>query len=304
MQHSTNVVRQVENHCTSLEARSADPARYWRPFPRAKEHILCGELIGEQPWLVVREELQVILPSSPYSLVDGRGNTTLVGPGRIVIINAHEPHRFIPLSARRAPLLVIALGADVLKRWGAPAASWFPSPVLLDEAIAARLRASFAELRAPIRDVDSRTRLLGALSELVVRYATERPEPPPTAPMSARAVWRLRDHLEKHVNERLTLSEMGRIAMLSRFHLVRAFARELGIPPRAYQMRLRLARALTLIAEGASLTFAAFDTGFADQAHMTRSFQQFFKITPGEYARSTASSKRDCRGASALSRAG
>ena len=283
MHHPTTAVR------ANPRSSSRAAAHFWRPFPWTKDHILCGTLTGEQHRLIVREEVQVALPSSPYALIDGRGDTTLIGPGRAVIVNRREPHRFVPLGGMDTAIPVIAFAEDVVGSRGAQGPVWFPSTVLFDDEITVSLRGIFDELQAPLRSTAVRSRLLATLGALVARHGGTEPEPSPDAPMSAASIRRLRAHLEQHAKDRISLSEMARIAMLSRFHLIRAFEREVGVSPRGYQMLLRLARALTLIAEGASLSFATFESGFADQAHMTRHFRRFFNLTPGEYARQTAS---------------
>jgi AraC-like DNA-binding protein len=204
------------------------------------------------------------------------------------MINRGEPHRFVPLQGGREPIHIVAFRGDVLGSSVPSESIWFPNAVLFDDAITNRLRGIFDELQAPLWDTDSRARLFAALDELVARHSATQPEPPSDAPMSTGSVRRLRVHLERHATERMSLAEMARVAMLSRFHLIRAFEREVGVSPRAYQMLLRLARALTLLAEGASLSFATFESGFADQAHMTRHFRRCLNVTPGEYARQTA----------------
>lgn len=69
----------------------------------------------------------------------------------------------------------------------------------------------------------------------------------------------------------------------SRFrHRVKAL---LGMPVRPYLRWLRLRRALTLAAGGASLTRSAQDAGFADAAHLTRTVRRHFGVTPTEIVR-------------------
>lgn len=66
----------------------------------------------------------------------------------------------------------------------------------------------------------------------------------------------------------------------SRFrHLVKDLV---GMPVRPYLRWLRLRRALTLAAAGASVTQSAQDAGFADAAHLTRTARRHFGVTPGE----------------------
>ncbi len=86
----------------------------------------------------------------------------------------------------------------------------------------------------------------------------------------------------------VTLSELAALSGMSRFQLVRAFARELGATPHAYlvQRRVRLARQLLL--SGETPAIAAQGSGFADQSHMTRAFVRHFGITPARYVAARA----------------
>ena len=58
------------------------------------------------------------------------------------------------------------------------------------------------------------------------------------------------------------------------------FAREVGLPYRRYRLWLRLKTAVEETRSGASLTEAAHAAGFADSAHLTRTFRQMFGIAP------------------------
>jgi len=65
-------------------------------------------------------------------------------------------------------------------------------------------------------------------------------------------------------------------------HLAQTFRRYFGTSPSEHRRRLRARRAASLIAD-TSRSFAeiALESGFADQAHMTRSLSTRFGITPG-----------------------
>jgi AraC-like DNA-binding protein len=66
---------------------------------------------------------------------------------------------------------------------------------------------------------------------------------------------------------------------------VHLFHREVGMPPHAYQIQLRVARARRLVAAGVPLAEVASMTGFADQSHLTRLFKRVVGVPPGQYAR-------------------
>jgi len=83
-------------------------------------------------------------------------------------------------------------------------------------------------------------------------------------------------------------------AGLSESSFLHVFKESTGTPLRRYLLWLRLQRAAGLILTSRSLTDAAFAAGFADAAHMTRTFRRLFGVTPSallqdrEQIRSTA----------------
>lgn len=72
----------------------------------------------------------------------------------------------------------------------------------------------------------------------------------------------------------------------SRKHLARRFIRETGLAPKTIGRMLRFHRACRCARAGNLQGWAAiaFETGFADQAHLTREFRSFAGETPVEWA--------------------
>jgi len=81
----------------------------------------------------------------------------------------------------------------------------------------------------------------------------------------------------------VALQELARVVNLSPFHLARVFRQTVGLPPHAYQTRLRLVQAKTLLAQGYDVGFVASETGFCDQSHFTQQFKRHYQVTPGSY---------------------
>jgi transcriptional regulator GlxA family with amidase domain len=104
-------------------------------------------------------------------------------------------------------------------------------------------------------------------------------------PHDHHAVTRARDYLQQRCHETITLEELAGVASLSRYHLLRSFSAQVGLPPHAYQLRLRVERAMTLLRSGLPASTVAGLAGFADQSHLTRHFRRLVRVTPAEYAR-------------------
>lgn len=80
------------------------------------------------------------------------------------------------------------------------------------------------------------------------------------------------------------LEALAREAGLSKFQLVRGFAKLTGFTPHAYVVQRRVDAARAMILAGSALADAALAAGFADQSHFTRSFVRRHGVTPAAYA--------------------
>ncbi|HET9626335.1 MAG TPA: AraC family transcriptional regulator [Kofleriaceae bacterium] len=78
------------------------------------------------------------------------------------------------------------------------------------------------------------------------------------------------------------LARLSHAAGLSPRQMRHAFARDIGLPMRAYVRWKRLRRAIVAVEAGASLSAAAAAGGFADSAHLTRVFRAQFGMTPSQ----------------------
>jgi AraC-like DNA-binding protein len=98
----------------------------------------------------------------------------------------------------------------------------------------------------------------------------------------------LRDLLDIHRFDRLTLEEAGRILHVSPAHLVRGFSRTFGIAPHRYVVGRRIDAARRRLLDGEPVAQVAAGVGFHDQAHLTRHFRRHVGTTPGRYAATSA----------------
>lgn len=108
---------------------------------------------------------------------------------------------------------------------------------------------------------------------------------PASAPPPAPGVARARAYLVGTADRLVSLAELSAVAGLSRHHLARRFAVEVGLPPHLFHVHVRLAHARRLLATGSDVAAAAHASGFADQAHLTRWCSRVEGVTPGQYRR-------------------
>jgi len=84
---------------------------------------------------------------------------------------------------------------------------------------------------------------------------------------------------------RWTLAEIADQVRCSPVYLTQVFQQVEGLPLYRYQLRLRLARALDLLARYEDLTSLSLDLGFSSHSHFSAAFRAAFGRTPSEFRR-------------------
>lgn len=103
----------------------------------------------------------------------------------------------------------------------------------------------------------------------------------PGVPVDPRVVKAI-DFAGARVREPVTLAQAASVAALSPGRFRHLFVAETGAPFRAWLLWLRLNVAIQSAMSGSSWTSAAHEAGFADSAHLTRTFKRMFGINPVE----------------------
>jgi len=102
-----------------------------------------------------------------------------------------------------------------------------------------------------------------------------------------RLVDRAKVLLAGDLSQRWTLAGIAREIGGSPVYLTQVFQQVEGLPLYRYHLRLRLARALDLIAERDDLSGLAQDLGFSSHSHFSAAFKQHYGMTPAEFRAST-----------------
>ena len=88
------------------------------------------------------------------------------------------------------------------------------------------------------------------------------------------------DHLRATPSPPPSIQDLTNIAHPSQSRLQHLFRNQVGVPIRRYLLWHRYLTALSLLADGASVTRAAHAAGFADSAHLTRTAVRMNGFTP------------------------
>jgi AraC-like DNA-binding protein len=272
---------------------------------REKCETVKGSVTVWRPWQIKQLELfQSVAVSTPprqhlaqkYHLVSGQSGTVhfqsrsahvsgQVVDGALLII---EPGETWSCQAKDATFHRLSLDPAWLQQFAAELfhgeSPWphFPSHPLFDPSLSRAMRDLAIRSQAPASRLQQEEMLLHLLASLLFSHAQNAralPQPNWEQP----AIKQAKEYLDAYYTEEVKLQDLANVAYLSPFHLARLFHQAVGLPPHAYQMQLRLARAKTLLVQGYDVAYVASETGFFDQAHFTQQFKRYFLMTPGSY---------------------
>ena len=112
----------------------------------------------------------------------------------------------------------------------------------------------------------------------------QRLDPAPAKPRKDNPRLRLAAELiRERCTEALKLEDICAAAGLSPSYLTRSFRRCYGMTPHAYLINSRVQFAQARLRRGGQIAEVALAAGFADQAHLQRTFKQLLAATPGQY---------------------
>jgi AraC-like DNA-binding protein len=200
---------------------------------------------------------------------------------RVTLLPPHVPHDGRSVTADGFRKRVVYLDADTLdvRRIGRAV----DHPGWEDDALRQELHLLHGAMNHPGDEFEAESRLALVTQRLSAHLEglperAERSDPG--------LATRLQDLLDANIVEGVSLARAADLLGAHPTHLVRAFRREVGIPPHRYLTGRRLDRARHLLLAGNRPSDVAVEVGFHDQAHLTRHFKRMLGVTPGAYVAS------------------
>ncbi len=266
-----------------------DEARLWRvPFQGGLD-VLQARFVRQAFARHTHEVFTVGVVHQGAAAFWNRGAEHVAQGGSVMLINPDEVntgHSFVESGYVH---LVLYPSAEQLRQVAEQVTGKGASDVYFSQSVATvpdvarRLTAAHRTLITPDATRLAReTALQDALAGLVVSLGQRRPQ---QVGRERAVAGQIRQYLEAHACEHVSLADLAHLAQLSPFHLTRIFGREFGLPPHAYQVQVRLRRAREQIAAGQALAQVALAMGFSDQSALSNQFKRHMGVTPGQYAR-------------------
>jgi AraC-like DNA-binding protein len=105
--------------------------------------------------------------------------------------------------------------------------------------------------------------------------------------LSGGSLQRIGKYIQANLGSALDIDELAALVRMSPSHFTRSFHKSVGMTPHRYVIQCRVTKARELLsATQLPLTEIALTTGFSDQSHFSRRFQEVVGVPPGAYRRS------------------
>jgi AraC-like DNA-binding protein len=220
-----------------------------------------------------------------------RGAIHRTPSGQSFFVNGDEPHTGEPATTDGYLYRTLCLDPENLRRLTCDVTNrnelpYLAGAVVADSQLSAELRRFHQAVAANAGAMHCESFLLSAVRCLLERHTGNRRQTP-AAGQDSSVVSEIRDYIEAHYAENVSLTQLGALTSRSPFHAARAFSKAVGLPPHAYLESVRIRHAREMLRSGMSLVNTALATGYPDQSHFTNRFRRFTGITPGLYTTRT-----------------
>ena len=206
------------------------------------------------------------------------------------------------------PGSAVLIACDTLHDYRSlPGAPWVFHWVHLSGAGLAGFQSSLLERLTPVRlgdpepllhcfqrlnDLDMRADVLAlaeasqCLSSMLVQLLRGLNQESENIQLRREEVRRVSDYIYAHLNEPLTAEDFTRVANLSKYHLIRLFRQQMGVPPYRYLQQCRVNRAQQLLrTTDLSVAEIGAQVGLPDPVNFIRHFRGITGMTPARYRR-------------------
>lgn len=112
-----------------------------------------------------------------------------------------------------------------------------------------------------------------------------------------RRIHKVQDYIESNIDSSLSIEELADVAGFSKYHFHRIFKGIVDEPLSRYVNRLKLERATNLLTYRSDMTITdiAYHFGFTDSAVFSRTFKNYYGVSPSQYRNHNSKNCKDVR---------
>lgn len=155
----------------------------------------------------------------------------------------------------------------------------FEKHIIQDDELYRRLVSFFRSVYTHEEAMLTESKLIHALSYLIAHYTRSAAFYPFTCKMH-NTMQMVVEYIHAHLETEISLEDLSKTAMVSKYHFLRLFKNHTGLTPHQYIIAKRIHKAKELVLEGESLSLAGLHAGFSDQSHFIRSFRKIYGYSP------------------------
>jgi AraC-like DNA-binding protein len=234
------------------------------------------------------EELELNIKQGDGWQFNYRGTIHSVPPDTLVVTQPGEAHQADSESDLDCTFRGLRVSMDLLQQVATDVAGrnielpLFSTPIVHDRDFNTQFIRVHQAIEQSTSVLEQQTLTLDLLAQLILRYS-ENPPHLDKLGIEIQPVHHVRDYIEEHSDEEISLEELARVANLSPFYLNRSFSKTFGMPPHAYQIQMRILQAKRLLRKNRSIEQVAIETGFVSQSHFGSHFKRLVCVTPKQY---------------------
>lgn len=268
--------------------RSQSAVKLWRAPDVMDAVMLKGHYIGHRYPPHAHDTHCLAVVTSGAMIVEVRGQRRICRRGDIIVIDADTVHSGRATGQGRWKLRTAHVHPAALaaysERLGIPRRERFAlvSPFICDRGLSGQLY-GLSWCSEVDEDGFKRSEALANLIISLLAQHRARSGDLPVVRREPALVRAVKSRLTRDLHSRLTLPLLASEFGVSPFVLLRAFVREAGLSPHAFQQQERVRHALPLLRAGRPIAEVGAEIGFFDQSHFTRVFKQQTGVTPKIY---------------------
>ena len=257
--------------CSSFDSEASDRAHHFalsaaKVSARAIEERLFRDAFHDA-WTIATEPSDESAPALLLAIDEDR---RVIGADRVArsVLSLDDKRLaegvlLSELYSYQSPILRTKNGQDVMARFRGADESREWRALITGPALGLVGRHPRTALLGNIPATDPPTSIRGGLPPQVVR--------------------RIRDYIDAHTSENITLESLAKLGGVSVFHFARAFRQSFGMPPHSYLLHRRIARAHRLLQQAElPVSEIALLTGFSDQSHFAKHFRRLVGMAPSQ----------------------
>lgn len=215
--------------------------------------------------------------------MEWKGQNCTLAPGSAVVINCDTRHHYRTVSEEPWDFYWVHFNIDGPEGFR-KALTEHLTPVLLTDPNG--MHELFGALEATRRTdgILAWAEMSQAVSGMLLTMMRSLANPENAQPLRRDEVIRLAEFIRENLEKPLCMEDFMRLTNLSRFHLIRLFRQQMGVPPYQYLHNCRINRAQQLLrTTNLTVSEVARHVGYGDPVNFIRHFKKLVGTTPSRY---------------------